>query len=259
MTKYDDVKFAAAYTYTPGLWIARFDGTYRNFDFNDIETLTGTIDNDDRDRSVEDFGLRIGYEMSELYGLFVEPRYTQVDYDQRVDNNGFERSSKGYELRLGTNLKYSGVVTGEFFVGYYNHEFDDPAFGSVTGPSFGGEVDWSITRLTSVKLGAIRTTDATTIPGASTTIKTRFSLGIDHELRRNLLLQLTIETTKEDFDGIAREDEIARAEFGAEYRVSHKLRLKGAYRYLDRIPSPPGAGRRDFKINEVSLDVIVQL
>ena len=259
LTTYSRVDFDAAYTYTPGRWIARLDGTYRKFDFNDTETLIGTIDNGDRDRSVNDFGMRLGYEMSELYGLFLEPRYTQVDYDQRIDNSGFERSNKGYEIRLGTNLKYSGVITGELFVGYYNREFDDPAFGTVNGPSFGGEVDWGITRLTTLKLGASRTTDATTIAGASTTINTRFSLGMDHELRRNLLLQLAVETANEDFDGISREDDITRARIGAEYRVSHKLRLKAAYRYSDRTPSPPGTGARNFEINEVTLDVIVQL
>jgi len=259
LTTYGLVDLGAAYTYSPGRWIARLDGTYRNFDFNDTETLTGTIDNGDRNRSVKDFGLRLGYEMSELYGVFFEPRYTQVDYDQRVDNRGFERSSTGYEIRLGTNLKYSGVVTGELFVGYYNREFDDVAFGTVKGPSFGGEVDWSISRLTTLTLAASRTTDATTLAGASTTINTRFSLGIDHELRRNLLLQLDIETANEDFDGIPREDDVTRAAVATEYRVSHKLRLKASYRYSDRNPTPPGAGGRDFEINEVMVEVVFQL
>jgi hypothetical protein len=259
LTTYGRVDFEAAYTYSPGRWVARLDGTYRELDFNDTETLTGTIDNGDRNRSVKDVGMRIGYEMSELYGIFFEPRYTQVDYDQRFDNRGFERSSTGYELRLGTNLKYFGVLTGELFVGYYSRDFDDAAFGTVKGPSFGGEVDWSISRLTTLTLGASRTTDATTLAGASTTINTRFTLGVDHELRRNLLLQLDIEIANEDFDGIAREDDITGASIGAEYRVNHKLRLKAGYRYSDRDPSPPGAGGRNFEINEVMLDVVFQL
>jgi hypothetical protein len=259
LTKYRRNNLEAAYTYSPGRWIARLDGTYRTLDFDDTETLIGTVDNGDRNRSVKDFGLRFGYEMSELYGLFFEPRFTDVDYDQRVDNEGYERSSTGYEIRLGSNLKYSGVITGELFVGYYDREFDDLAFGKVQGPSFGGAIDWSISRLTTFKLGASRTTDATTIAGASTTINTRFSLGIDHELRRNFLLHLNLETANEDFDGIPREDDIIRAEFGAEYRMSHRLWLQATYEYVDRAPSPPGTGGRNFEINELMLNVILQL
>lgn len=259
LTTYRRFNLEAAYTYSPGRWVARLDGTYRDLDFEDTETLTGPIDNEDRNRSVKDIGLRVGYEMSELYGLFFEPRYTKTDYELPVDNDGFQRSNSGYEIRLGSNLKYSGVITGELFVGYYDREFDDPAFGKVQGPSFGGEIDWSITRLTTVKLGASRFTDATTLAGASTTINTRFSLGVDHELRRNLLLQFSIETATEDFDGIAREDDITRAEIGAEYRMNRRLWLQASYRYSDRTPSPAGAGGRNFEINEVMLDIVFQL
>jgi hypothetical protein len=258
LTQYRRINLEGAYTYSPGRWIARLDGTYRNLDYEDTETLTGSIDNSDRNRKISDFGIRFGYEMSERFGLFLEPRSTRVDYEQRVDNKGFERSSDGYEIRLGTSLNYSGVMTGEFFVGYFDREFDDIAFGNVQGPSFGGEIDWSITRLTTVSLGASRTTDATTIAGASTTLNTRFMLGIDHEIRRNLILQLALEAANEKFEGVLREDDILRLGLKAEYRVNPKLWLQAGYRYRERRPSPPGTRGRDFDINEVMLDVIYQ-
>jgi hypothetical protein len=141
LTQYRRINLEGAYTYSPGRWAARLDGTYRNLDYENTQTLTGTIDNSDRDRKILDFGIRFGYEISELYGLFLEPRSTTVSYEQPVDRNGFERSSEGYEIRLGTSLAYSGVITGELFVGYLDREFDDIAFGNVRGPSFGGEND----------------------------------------------------------------------------------------------------------------------
>ena len=259
LTQYRRNNLAGAYTYSPGRWTARLDGTYRNLDFENTQTLTGTIDNSDRNRKISDFGIRFGYEMSELYGLFLESRSTKVSYEQRVDNNGFERSSEGYEIRLGTNLTYSGVITGELFVGYLDREFDDIAFGNVRGPSFGGEIDWSITRLTTVSLGASRTTDATTIAGASTSLNTRYMLGIDHEIRRNLVLQLDLEAANEEFEGITREDDILRLGLRAEYRVNPKLWVRAGYRYRERLRSPSDIRGRNFFINEVMLDVIYQL
>lgn len=259
LTRYQRIDLEGAYTYSPGRWIARLDSTYRNFDYEDTETLTGTVDNGDRNRKILDFGIRFGYEMSELYGLFLEPRFTNVDYEQRVDNNGFERSSDGYEIRLGTSLNYSGVITGELFVGYLDRAFDDIAFGNVQGPSFGGEINWEVTRLTTVSLGASRTTDATTLAGASTTLNTRFIFGVDHEFRRNLVLQLDLEAANEEFEGILREDDILRLGLKAEYRVNPRLWLQAGYRYRERRPTPPGARGRDFDINEVMFDVIYQL
>ena len=259
LTRYQRIDLEGAYTYSPGRWIARLDSTYRNFDYEDTETLTGTVDNGDRNRKILDFGIRFGYEMSELYGLFLEPRFTNVAYEQRVDSKGFERRSDGYEIRLGTSLNYSGVITGELFVGYLDRAFDDIAFGNVQGPSFGGEINWEVTRLTTVSLGASRTTDATTLAGASTTLNTRFILGVDHEFRRNLVLQLDLEAANEEFEGILREDDILRLGLKAEYRVNPRLWLQAGYRYRERRPTPPGARGRDFDINEVMFDVIYQL
>lgn len=259
LTQYRRINLEGAYTYSPGRWIARLDGTYRNLDYENTQTLTGTIDNSDRARKILDVGIRFGYEMSELYGLFLEPRSTKISYEQPVDRNGFERSSEGYEIRLGTSLAYSGVITGEFFVGYLDREFDDIAFGNVQGPSFGGEIDWSITRLTTASLGASRTTDPTTIAGASTTLNTRFMLGIDHEIRRNLILQLDLEAANQDFIGIIREDDILRLGLRAEYRVNRKLWVRAGYQYLERRSSAPDTRGRNFLINDVMLDVIYQL
>lgn len=259
LTQYRRINLEGAYTYNPGRWIATFDSIYRRLDYEDTETLNGTIDNRDRNRKVLDFGIRFGYEMSELYGLFLESRSTKVDYEQRVDNDSFERSSKGYEIRLGTNLNYTGVITGELYVGYLDRDFDDIAFGNVQGPSFGGEIAWSITRLTTVSLGASRTTDATTLAGASTTLNTRFMLGIDHELRRNLVLQLDLEVANENFKGILREDDTLRLEITAEYRMNRMLWLQAGYRYRERRPTPSGTSGRDFDINEVMLIVTYQL
>ena len=156
-------------------------------------------------------------------------------------------------------MNYSGVITGELFVGYLDRQFDDIAFGNVQGPSFGGEIDWNITRLTTVSLGASRTTDATTLVGASTTLNTRFMLGIDHELRRNLVLQLDLEVANENFKGILREDDILRLGIMAEYRMNRKLWLQAGYRYRERRPTPSGTSGREFDINEVMLSVTYQL
>ncbi len=259
LTPYGRSTIAGAYDFEPSRWGLRLDGRYRYLDFDDVLTLAGPVDNDDRDRKVLDFGTRVGYDVADTYGLFLEARIDNADYDQRVDNQGFERSFDGYEIRLGTDLRLSGLVMGEFFLGYLTRDFDDPRFAKAKGPSYGAEIDWVITDMTTLRIGGSRTTDPTVVAGASTILNSQILLGIDHELRRNLVLQLGIQIANEDFQGIDREDDNVIIRFGAEYRVNRHFWLVAGIRHWDRDSGPSGSGGREFTMNEVTIEVTYQI
>jgi hypothetical protein len=259
LTEYGVSTISGIYNYQPSRWKLRLDAQYRNFDFDDNKTLTGVVDNDDRDRKMLDFGSRIGFDIARNYGLFLEGRIDSVDYDQRVDNKGFERSYDGYEARLGTELKLSGLVMGEFFLGYLSRDFDDPRFDKADGLSYGAAINYVITDLWTLKIGGSRTTDPTTVAGASTILNSQASLGIDYELRRNLVLQMGFQYANEDFESIAREDDNKIFSFGAEYRMNRNIWLKAGFRHWDRDSSPSAAGGREFTINEATIEVTYQI
>jgi hypothetical protein len=247
------------YDYQPSRWKLRLDARYRDFDFDDVQTLTGVVDNDDRDRKVLDLGARIGYDYAETYGLFLEARINDAEYDQPVDNQGFARSWDGYELRLGTDLRLSGLVMGEFFFGYLSRDFDDPRFEKAEGPSYGAAIDWVITNLSTLRIGGSRTTRPTVVAGASTILDSEISLGVDYELRRNLVLQMDFQVLNEDFEGTPREDDNKIFSFGAEYRMNRNIWMTAGYRYWDRDSGPPGFAGRIFTISEVTFDVTFQI
>ncbi len=259
LTEYKRSTVAGLYRYQPSRWQLRLDGRYQSLDFEDVLTSEGSVNNDDRNRKVLDFGTRIGFDFADTYGLFVEARIRKADYDQRVDDEGFERSFDGNEIRLGTELSLSGLVMGELFVGYLSRDFHDSRFAKAEGPSFGAEIDWVITDLTTLNIGGSRTTEPTTIIGASTITNSRYALGVDHELRRNLVLQIEIEIANEDFEGIDRQDDLVEVKFGTEYRMNRNFWLTAGYRHRDRDSGPAGPGGRDFTINEFTIDVTYQM
>ncbi len=248
-----------AYTYQPGRLLLRADGVYRMQNFGNTQTTGGIVNNDDRDRDQLGFGLRAGYSMSPDYILFVETRTDSIDYDQRLDRNGFARSSDGIEARVGTLLDFSGRTSGEFFVGYLRRGYDDGRFNDVTGLSFGGEVAWNPTRLTTVTIAGSRTVRGTTIVGASGIFRSALSVGLDHELRRNLILATRFQYWKDDFQDIDRNDDLAFLDLGAKYLMSRYARLELGYRYQTRDTSPTGSGGRNYKINDVFLQIVGQL
>ena len=259
LTPYGVTSVSGQYRFQPSRWALRVDGRYRYLDFDDVLTLTGPVNSDDRDRKGLDFGTRIGYDLADAYGLFLEARLSSLEYDQRIDNQGFARSFDGNEIRLGAELRLAGLVVGEFFLGYLTREFDDPRFAKAQGPSYGAAIDWVITELTTLTIGGSRTTDPTTVAGASTILNSRVLLGVDHELRRNLILQLGIEVANEDFQDIEREDDNVIIKLGTEYRMNRNFWLVAGYRHWDRDSGPPGSGGRRFTINEVTIEVTYQI
>lgn len=250
---------SGAYRFKPGRFSLRIDGNYQELDFDDVDTPAGPFTNGDRSRTETDFGVRLGFDVADSYGFFFEPRISTIEYDQRIDDNGFERGRDGYDVRFGTDLRFTGVLTGEFYLGYLSRDFDDPRFGKAQGPSYGARLDWVITPLTTLNIGGERTTRPTTIVDASTTTNTTYGLRVDHELLRNLVVRLAVEQRIEDFEGTQREDEVTFASLSAEYRLNRNWWLDLAFRRNERDTEPPGLGGRIFEINEISLNLTYQL
>ena len=259
LTRFKQNSVTAAYTHHPGRLLLKLDGLYRTLDFSSTQTSSGIVDNNDRDRSQLGVGLRAGYSMSPDYVLFAEARADSIDYDQTFDRNGFARSSDGIEFRAGTLLDFSGRTSGEFFVGYLRRKYDDSRYDNVTGPSFGGEIAWNATRLTTVGIAASRTVRGTTIVGASGIFRSAASIRVDHELRRNLILSGSLEYWNDDFQNIDRTDDLGFVELGARYMMSRYARIEMGYRYQSRDTSPAGSGGRNYEINDVFLQVTGQL
>jgi hypothetical protein len=265
-TEYSEDSLYAAYTYRPGRLLLRGSFDYQALDFDDTETLTGSVSNDDRDRDRTGLGLRAGYEMSPDYILFVEGKVDAIDYDQQfadcdnpLINPCYERSSDGLEVVAGAMLDFSGRTFGEVYAGYIERDYDDARFGKADGPTFGADLTWNVTGLTTVEFSASRTIDSTTIIGAAGIETTRFGVSADHELLRNLLLSLDMSTTTEDFEGVDREDDIRSIELGARYLMNRYMYLSLGYRWRDRDSSLTAPAGRDYSIQDLFLQIVGQL
>jgi hypothetical protein len=208
------------------------DTEWTQLDFQDAYRSrdASVINNDDRDRREAHAQARVGYQISTDYGFFVQAVANDRSYDQRIDDDGFNRSSRGWELALGLALDRSGIVYGDFFAGYRRQQFEDARFEDVEGPTFGAALTWNVTALTTFTALAERILEDTTIVGVSGIESTRFRLAADHELRRNLILSLALDTEEEDFQGVDQTDDIRGARFTLRYLMNRRLHLLGGYR-----------------------------
>jgi hypothetical protein len=267
--EFDMDNVAFIYRYAPNRFYARGSLEFTNYDFEDSLDLRITPpppvavirDNDDRDRLVTDARLRGGYLISPSYSMFLEGRLYDFDYDQEEDRFGVQRDSDGYDILAGSEFDLSGVTSGEVFVGYRNIEYVDPLYETQNGPIFGANVDWNITQLTTITfLGSQRLYGTVVfVDGVPASGIEAAELGVvaNHELRRNIILNLELRGSNEEFLQTTREDDVARFRIGGEYLLNRNWRLNAGYTYQKRDSNDNNA--REFRVNQIFLGILGQI
>jgi hypothetical protein len=207
--------------YAPSRFSIRPALRYRVIDFDDNADLLGNpVNNDDRDRDILRASVRPAWQVTDEYRVFVELGATSTDYDDDLDDDGFDRSSDGSEVLAGATMDLTGKAFGEAYIGYRSWDYDDPRYDSIDGLAFGLDVSWNLTGLTTLTLNGEQAVEATTIEDAAGIDSTSIGARLDHELLRNLILSARAEFATEDFDGIDRDDDVFTAGIGARYMLN---------------------------------------
>ena len=224
----------------------------RRLDFRD----NGGVNEDDRDRNTLEARGRAGYELVPGSSAFVEAAYNVRDFDQTIDDNGFKRSSDGYEVLVGTTLDLSGVTFAEAAVGYRDQRIDDPDLPNVTGVSFLGRLVWNPTDLITVTAHLRRLVNETTLVDASADFTSTVGMRIDYSPLEDLLLNLAVEYRNDAFKGIAREDDDISIDLGGRYLFGRNFFAGLSYGFEHRSSNEFGA---DFTENRVRLSIGAKL
>jgi len=213
-------------------------------------------DEEDRNANIYDVLARASYEVSPRLDVFVEGRYNVEDRDDNVDDDGVERDTDGYEARLGTELDITSVLFGEAFAGYRIQRFEEDDFDDETGLSFGVDLNWNPTLLTSVGFSGQRDFRPTDEGGAASNFRTEFGITIDHELLRNVVLNGEARYQNDDFRGDDREDDTILLGGGFTYWVNRNLSLNGGYEFSER---DSNQADQDFTVNEFLIGFTARL
>ncbi len=231
----------------------RLGGDLTVLDFDDTITNNGAhLEQDTRDRMETEESFRLGYEIVPQYEAFVRGSVNQREYD---DAGATNRDSQGWEGRAGVALDLGGLMFGNVFVGYMSQDFDDPTLKTIDGASFGGDLTWNPTQLTTAKFLVQRTIEETTLGGAAGSLSTLMRAGVDHELLRNVILSANAEYENSDYEGISREDDIIALGAGGDYLLNRYLRLRLSYTYETRDST---AANADYDTNTIFLRLLTQ-
>jgi hypothetical protein len=206
--------------------------------------------------------LRAYYEVAPNYQAYVRGAYNQRIYPQ-IPAGQPTRDSAGFRADLGAHIDITGVTYGEVFVGYLQQYYRSSFYGNIGAVDLGANIVWNVTQLTSVTLKGGRTVEDTNSSVVGTApspgyLESAVVLRVDHELLRNLLLDVSASYVNDAFKGISRTDNYYLVGAGAKYLLNRYLYLSLDYIYEQR-ESSGSAAINPFARNIIMLRLSTQL
>lgn len=166
----------------PGL-----DGTTIDQDFRDYRTLTGTAS--------------VKYDIGGGLGVIVSGDANTNSYSSDTSNPAvnpgnpefdplisLDRHSSGYSLQGGLTFELNSLISGSAQIGLLNRQYRDPRLQDFSGLSYNANILWNVTPLTSLRFRAARSIEDTSSTSVAGNVRNDFSVGVDHELYRYVIL-----------------------------------------------------------------------
>jgi hypothetical protein len=162
-------------------------------------------------------------------------------YDQRLDQNGFERSSNGLSGRAGATYQVTSLITREASAGYGERKYQDPRLSNLTGPLVDASLIYTPTPLTKVTLRGTTSFDETNVSGASGAVARRLTLEISHALLRNVTLTALGTFQNTQYRGITLDEKYFNGTLRAEYNLTRTVAVRASYTF-EKLKSTSAGG-----------------
>jgi hypothetical protein len=203
----------------------------RSFYQDSLLTDGETVSNDYRAFNQYAGIMRVGYEIDPGFKPFVEvSEYTRV-HDQEFDIYGENRNSNGASAKIGGAFNVFGSLTGEVAIGYLMRDYHDPTLPNIGGATLDGSLLWQMSGLTTAKLTAASAVNESDVQGVSGSFSRDVSIEVDHALRRWLIANGQIGYGRDEYVGLARDDNRYFVAGGLTYKLNREMQIKGQIRH----------------------------
>ncbi|RDJ28217.1 hypothetical protein DWE98_06430 [Bosea caraganae] len=231
-------------------------GSVDRFDYEDAKLTSGaTLSQRDRNQTQYELRLRAAYELTPGIKPFVQGEVDTRQFDQKVDSNGYERSSNGIGASVGSTFEISRQLTGEISAGYQDRKYEDARLKNLRGPVGDVAILWTPTPLTTVTLRGTAELGDTTIAGSSGTTARRVNLEIAHALRRNLTVTGVAGFGRTEYDGQGLREDFSTLGVRIEYKLTRTFAIRAGFTHERLNSTAPGS---DYTANVSQVGLRVQ-
>lgn len=200
------------------------------------------VDQDFRSRALVTSDIAAEYAFSPDTSAFVNLSLNSRNYPAQALLQP-SRDSKGYRITAGASLKITKLMRGEIGLGYFQQDFESPAYATVKGLAARARLEYFMTPLFTWTLKANRGVEEASSIGTGAYVATSISLQADYELFRNLILSAGTSYEHDDFQDIDRRYDIWGATLATDYRLSPRYAMRFQYDFRDQDAAGAFPGR----------------
>nr|WP_137827355.1 outer membrane beta-barrel protein [Methylobacterium sp. L1A1] len=198
--------------------------------FEDARLSNGAvIRQSDRDANQYGLRLRAGYEVSPVFTPFVETLIDTRIYDTPVDQAGLRRDSDGIAFTAGASIEINRALTAEISAGLQLRSYVDRALRPIDAPLVNTALVWAVSPLTTVRFNQQTGVIETSVPGSSGAFTDVASLEVQHDLFRNLSINLGATYLANTYEGVRIRERGYSAFARLDYRFNRWLTFRGSY------------------------------
>lgn len=196
--------------------------------FGDGDLGRGRVSQTYRDRDVLQAGLAVRYSQAPLRDVVAAVRAIKATY-VAIPAGQPNPGSQSLLALAGIDDLAEGAIRYRLLAGYEVRAFDSARFKQHAAPIIDAGVIWSPTGLTNVGVQISRTIEDPAAEGTSGYVYTNASLTVDHEYRRNVLLQGRVSLQIADFLQSGAVQTSVSAGGGVTYLLNRNARLSANY------------------------------
>ena len=208
----------------------------RRYQFSNATVQGINVSESYRDREVYTGGVTTRYELSQQRGLLLVVEGTTSQFDRTqpgipIPNSATALVLAGIDYQASGPWRYRLLAGGEF------RQYQSPIYGNHTAPVLQADVIWTPTGLTTVTGFVRREIEDPQSEVTSGYNYTTVSLTVDHELKRNILLQGRGSFQAGDFFNGGGSSTAYTGGGGVSWLVNPRLRLSADYDFTRQIGS----------------------
>lgn len=183
-----------------------------------------------RDANVVQGGAAFRYELSNQRSLLMVLQGINSDFINQTPNTPSQSSTSGLAM-AGLDYQYNGVWRYQLLAGFEVRDFAAAQFKTRIAPIAKAAAIWTPTGLTTVTGSLLRTIDDPTQQGNSGFTFTSAELRVDHEYRRNVLLNAETGVRLAEYFQNGGTQTQYYASAGVSWLINRHMRLTGQYTF----------------------------
>ena len=222
----DDLRLA--YAATSGRWTWTPDLRVSRWRFGETTVLGEPVSQSYRDRDVLRGGVTVGYELASLRSLVFVARTTSQHYPH-ISEGQARPDSLGYQVLAGLDYNDDALWRYRVLVGGESRRFTSAAFATQSAVITEAEVTWTPSGLTTVRASLMRGLEDAAQAGVAGYIYSGARITVDHEYRRDLILNVAAGVQHAAFFGGSGHQWIYSVGLGATWLINRSLQLSATY------------------------------